>query len=146
MDARYNQLVLISKRMEKANEKINEIINKLGWTRADLRKWHSNYNKLVKCPFDKRHVVPEKSMRKHYRLCLLKNRGMYSKKSLTVSEKKSTLFFYEKAPSVISLLDDNNSNNEEEDKEEPILTSIEKGQIYDELIQRSKQIKLQRQQ
>jgi hypothetical protein len=39
MNARQNQLELISKRVEQANDKITEIMNKLGWTRQDLIQW-----------------------------------------------------------------------------------------------------------
>jgi hypothetical protein len=41
MDTRHSQLVLISKRVEKANDKINEIIEKLGWTRTELKHWQN---------------------------------------------------------------------------------------------------------
>lgn len=36
MDIRKNQLELLSKRIEEANDRINSIISKLGWQRKDL--------------------------------------------------------------------------------------------------------------
>lgn len=36
MDIRKNQLELLSKRIEEANDRINSIIFKLGWQRKDL--------------------------------------------------------------------------------------------------------------
>lgn len=39
MDTRHNQLVLISKKVETANDKINDIISRLGWTRSELTQW-----------------------------------------------------------------------------------------------------------
>ena len=39
MDTRHNQLVLLSKKVETANNKINEIISRLGWTRSELTQW-----------------------------------------------------------------------------------------------------------
>ncbi|KAI7908053.1 uncharacterized protein BX663DRAFT_492824 [Cokeromyces recurvatus] len=141
MDTRYNQLILISKRVEKANEQLNEIINKLGWTREELQQWHNEHKKLLICPFDKRHVVPENSMKKHYKHCLLKSRGIYIKKNSNErkrEKKYSTLFFYKNAPSVISFVDDGN-----EEEESISLASTQKCQIYDELIQRSNQLRQQ---
>lgn len=41
MNNRHSQLVLISKRVEKANEQINQIIEKLGWTRQELKAWQN---------------------------------------------------------------------------------------------------------
>lgn len=39
MITRHNQLILISRRVEQANDKITEILNTLGWTRQDLIQW-----------------------------------------------------------------------------------------------------------
>lgn len=41
MDTRHNQLVLISKKVESANDKINEILSRLGWTRSELTQWQT---------------------------------------------------------------------------------------------------------
>lgn len=41
MNNRHSQLVLISKRVEKANEQINQVITKLGWTRKELQEWQN---------------------------------------------------------------------------------------------------------
>lgn len=41
MDTRHSQLVLISKRVEKANAKIDEILEKLNWTRTQLKQWQT---------------------------------------------------------------------------------------------------------
>lgn len=50
MDIRRSQLVLISKRVEAANDKINEILRKLNWTRQELKQWH-NVRRLVERVF-----------------------------------------------------------------------------------------------
>ncbi|KAI8640833.1 hypothetical protein BD408DRAFT_227072 [Parasitella parasitica] len=44
MDTRYNQLVLLSKKVEAANDKINSILSRLGWTRTDLMEWQKQQN------------------------------------------------------------------------------------------------------
>lgn len=49
MDTRHSQLVLIEKRVEKANEKINEILKKLNWSRKELTQWYNVRNKKRKC-------------------------------------------------------------------------------------------------
>jgi hypothetical protein len=41
MDTRHSQWVLISKRIQNANEKINKILEKLGWTREELTQWQN---------------------------------------------------------------------------------------------------------
>jgi hypothetical protein len=45
MNTRNDQLVLISKRVEQANDKITEILNTLGWTRQELIQWQKVKNK-----------------------------------------------------------------------------------------------------
>lgn len=49
MDTRHSQLVLIEKRVEKANEKINEILEKLNWSRKKLTQWYNVRNKKRNC-------------------------------------------------------------------------------------------------
>lgn len=47
MDVRHSQLVLIEKKIETANDKINAILQKLDWTREELVAWHNViYNTL----------------------------------------------------------------------------------------------------
>lgn len=41
MNNRHSQLVLISKKVEKANDQINQVISKLGWTRKELQEWQN---------------------------------------------------------------------------------------------------------
>lgn len=50
MDVRHSQLVLIEKKIETANDKINDILQKLGWTREELITWHNvNYTPSLRC-------------------------------------------------------------------------------------------------
>lgn len=155
MDVRHSQLVLIEKKIETANDKINAILQKLDWTREELVAWHNGRKRLQICPFNKRHVVPEKSMREHYRVCLLKSRG--AKTAKKAKKSKSSLFFYKQSPSVVSFVV-NNSLEEHKNiidttllhqqqtqnyyvKElEPIQSITERCQAYDQVIQRSNQL------
>ncbi|KAI8050650.1 uncharacterized protein B0P05DRAFT_563031 [Gilbertella persicaria] len=113
METRYNQLVLISKRAEAANNRINEIINTLGWDRQDLKKRYS------------RDILH---------------------KSHSAKKKKSSLFFYKNASSVISFVDTQWTEEHKNIIDASLLKSlqeskIEKCQLYDQVIQRSNQLR-----
>ncbi|OBZ87798.1 hypothetical protein A0J61_04168 [Choanephora cucurbitarum] len=71
MDTRHSQLVLISKRLESANQKIESIANELGWTRQALQQWIKDQPHV--CPINKAHLVSDKEV--HYRHCLLRSQG-----------------------------------------------------------------------
>ncbi|CAO3611561.1 unnamed protein product [Mucor hiemalis] len=157
MDVRHSQLVLIEKKIETANDKINDILQKLGWTREELITWHNDRKRLQTCPFNKRHVVPEQAMKEHYRSCLLKSRGAKTVKKGKESE--SSLFFYKQSPSVVSFVVNNRlgehkniidttllQHQQQQTQHyyvkelEPIQSITEKCQAYDQVIQRSNQL------
>ncbi|KAI7892980.1 uncharacterized protein EV154DRAFT_503531 [Mucor mucedo] len=155
IDTRHNQLVLISKRVEKANEKINEILEKLGWTRSQLKQWQTEQKKVMICPFDKRHQVPPSTMKEHYRQCLYKSRGTQMVKE---TRPPSSLFFYQDAPSIVSFVDPQTKIVEPHkniietlppqqeyyvEELKAIPTIEEKRQAYDQMIERSKQLRLE---
>ncbi|KAI9255963.1 hypothetical protein EDC94DRAFT_587119 [Helicostylum pulchrum] len=151
MNNRHSQLVLISKRVEKANEQINQVITKLGWTRKELQEWQNQQKKVVICPFNKRHYVSSRHIKEHYRRCLLKSRGTKVEKK--TPKVPSSLFFYKEATSVISFVDRSEPNTEGYknridtmtevqqpgyvEELEAIPTVTEKCQAYDQMIQRS---------
>ncbi|KAI8076048.1 hypothetical protein BDF21DRAFT_494809 [Thamnidium elegans] len=151
MNNRHSQLVLISKRVEKANDQIEKVISKLGWTRKELQQWQNQQKKLIICPFDKRHYTSSSNMKEHYRRCLLKSRGTKVEKK--IPKAPSSLFFYKEATSVISFVDGSEPNLEgyknridtmmtvQEpgyiEELEAIPTITEKCQAYDQMIQRS---------
>ncbi|KAG2210660.1 hypothetical protein INT46_011560 [Mucor plumbeus] len=118
MDTRHNQLVLLSKKVETANNKINEIISRLGWTRSELTQWQEKQD-LTK---------PKKSI------------------SAKIPTKTSSLFFYQNSSSVISFIEpiETNSNKlivDDINKINHQQKDLDKSQAYDQIIHRSNQLR-----
>ncbi|KAI9366318.1 hypothetical protein BD770DRAFT_375951 [Pilaira anomala] len=145
MNNRHSQLVLISKRVEKANEQINQIIEKLGWTRQELKAWQNSQHQLVTCPLNKRHRVSKDKIKQHYTRCLLKSRG--AKLVKNTQQVPSSLFFYKKASGVVSFIEDDDRNKNRmntvitELEPAPSNTTLEKRQAYDQVIQQSNRLR-----
>lgn len=54
METRHSQMVVITKRLESANEKIDAIITQLGWTRQQLQQY-------LQDPIHKNHTISKKT-------------------------------------------------------------------------------------
>lgn len=105
MDIRKNQLELLSKRIEEANDRINSIISKLGWQRKDLCQNKRHHFK--KCPINKKHKVLINYYNKHYKRCSLKSNGIYTKKRSKEKNKdivKKSLAFHKSNPPLVSFI------------------------------------------
>ncbi|GAA5812161.1 hypothetical protein MFLAVUS_005611 [Mucor flavus] len=140
MNNRHSQLVLISKKVEKANDQINQVISKLGWTRKELQEWRNQQKKLVICPFDKRHYVSSRNMKEHYRRCLLKSRGtkvaklkMLNIENLKSAKSEPNMEGYKNRIDTMTAVQQPGYIEELE----AIPTIAEKCQAYDQMIQRS---------
>ncbi|KAI8972516.1 hypothetical protein BDB01DRAFT_810043 [Pilobolus umbonatus] len=109
MDTRHSQYVLISKRVEEANQKIDSLISQLGWTREEIKAWAQEQKKMTLCPYSQ-HRVPAHKYNEHSKRCYLKTQGIIykpNKKSLP-----SSLFFYQDAPSVVSFVTEEDSSTD----------------------------------
>ncbi|KAI8880747.1 hypothetical protein K501DRAFT_335173 [Backusella circina FSU 941] len=100
MDTRHNQLVVLSKRVKETNDKLNIILEKLGWTREELRQHITKRQ----CPFNKQHVVTEKNFKEHYRRCLLKSRNVSTRQPKLPP---SSIFFYKNTKNIVSFTSNN---------------------------------------
>ncbi|KAL7329099.1 hypothetical protein PS15p_207260 [Mucor circinelloides] len=113
MDTRHNQLVLISKKVESANDKINEILSRLGWTRSELTQWQTKKQDSTR---------PNKRN---------------SAKTVSKQMPLSSLFFYKDSSSVISFVEpsmSDSSNRHITDDIHHINQQQDKCQVYDQIM------------
>lgn len=124
MDTRHNQLVLLSKKVESANDKINEILSRLGWTRTELTQWQTK--KQDSTSPNKRSSAKTATSRKQAPL--------------------SSLFFYKDSSSVISFIepsvsDSSSTKHITDDIHQINQHQHDKCQAYDQIIHRSNQLR-----
>ncbi|KAG1089261.1 hypothetical protein G6F42_020023 [Rhizopus arrhizus] len=119
MDTRHNQLVLISKKVESANDKINEILSRLGWTRSELTQWQTKKQDSTR---------PNKRN---------------SAKTMPLS----SLFFYKDSSSVVSFVEPSMSDSSDRhitDDIHHINQQQDKCQVYDQIMALSLKIRIRK--
>ncbi|CAO3666853.1 hypothetical protein G6F70_004246 [Rhizopus microsporus] len=147
MESRQKQLAVLSKHIEEANDRINKVLDRLGWTREHVKQKYKERDQLQTCPINKRHKVPSKSFNEHYKRCLLKSSGFYiKKKRVNKASPQSSLFFYKDSPSVISFItqDENTCNTVQESEIDQEKTVDERRQEYDNVVLLTQKLRAQK--